>query len=532
MSVNTNEHRCPKMPAGAATAGRHRKDKKFAGKPLQLTLDGQVCTMRPFEPRIAKLFTYRHHLPAISGTAIRQCRRPLCCDADQGPFLDPDDNDLYLAHLAKSSQTFPEMVTGGLLAPLAVAAAKNGYRPKFVIESLCVERNQSASAEIECSHVLDFIERHSHGLIRHSLDSSDLSRLIGHVAQSFPKARIAVVGLKRQWLQSIYGKLSNDLKHQVTLADADDSPEFQLRVLLGTPFALRSANHLDRPYDIILLLDATEIANDRLMQTAIYRQRSRLYGLLPFETALPPRTKDLVFAAFGPMETLLSAFGRRVRCVETVFGRLDSQFSTLRASEWELIHTLIQQNQGRNSLVAAIAHGLAEGVPPTAQLNRRLPKRYQRRMNTVVLVDGVEHAARLGNILRKWSIVVDDGANLDGLPTNGRFRTVDGYSGHPPMNMIATSATAARLKWDRCDAVIWAGGGYDGPRLSHAQLSCPTDVNRPLLLVDINDRHHQQLRRQTVIRHRHYDDRDWFPLGANPAARRTQRYWRESGAAL
>lgn len=502
-----------------------------------IALHGQECVLTPHLPELAERFTYRHHRTNIAKDGVAQLEmrcRPLLPTAEDRVLPDPLDSDVYPPHLQhpvhNAIMPFPSMVTGGLALPVAVLAAARGYAPSFRMQTSAVVQKHRLAGELGC-HVCDFVESHAHGLIRHDLSVSGIARLIVRIAAAFPQAKLAFVSTRFELLQRIYDLLPAELQRETTLADAADVPDQPRRLLLGTAFALAPCTNWDDRRQITVLLDAAEITHER-MQMALLWQHTRLFGLSRLGTKLPPKTRDLMFAAFGPQETTLPSLGRRCRRVETVLCRPIGTFSRTPYEPWQLSRSQIQQLGLRNEMLSIVAHGVAKGNNIDDRLERPLSAAWQRPLQTLVLTDSVEHAEAIGRNMATWPIIVGDDAYLDGLPDPNRYQTVDRFLAGDAKNLIATTAAAARLDWERFDAVVWAGGGCDGPLPPFAKLTCPAGLDQRLLLVDVHDRHHAELRQQTAKRRRNYDACDWFPLGADDVACRCRRYWRERGVKL
>lgn len=299
---------------------------------------------------------------------------------------------------------------------------------------------------------------------------------------------------------------------------------YGMTVCMPDPLSRRVDDHRRH---LTFVLDATEVTHER-MQTALRGQHTGLFGLLRVDAALPPRTRDLIFAAFGPEMTTLPKLRYRSRRVETLFCKpLEIPFQSSALQRLEQVRREVWLNDVRNRGIAALAFGLSQGSVDVNRFAARLTAPWRRPLNVVVITESLEHAQNLGRLLYSWPIVADDDAYCDDLPPGPRPVTASVFATGTGSRAIATTASVRQLPWDRIETVVWAGGGSGGAPLPVDLLTCLTTEDRRLLLVDVNDRATVELRKDTATRRRRYEALDWFRLGRDADAARTQRYWRE-----
>src|SRR5262249_12857037 len=138
-----------------------------------------------------------------------------------------------------------------------------------------------------------------------------------------------------------------------------------------------------------------------------------------------------------------------------------------------------------------------------------------------------EHAMVLAKQLPGWPVVVGSHANEDGLTPDQLQRLHEPLNPFPvgPLHAIATPADLAELDLSLIGVVIQAEGGVGLPPLSMAQLAEPDqDPLRPLLLIDLIDRHHRELYRQSLRRQEAYAERGWFAVGVDPVQGRIEHF--------
>src|SRR5262249_12241645 len=133
--------------------------------------------------------------------------------------------------------------------------------------------------------------------------------------------------------------------------------------------------------------------------------------------------------------------------------------------------------------------------------------------SVVVLAANLEHALVLAERLPGWQLIVGAHANEDGLTPKQLQLLHEPLDPFPvgPLHKIVTPADLAEIDLSQIDVLIRADGGVGLPALSMAQLAVPDqDDVRPLLLIDLVDRHHRELYRHSRQRQEAYAERAWF----------------------
>ena len=75
--------------------------------------------------------------------------------------------------------------------------------------------------------------------------------------------------------------------------------------------------------------------------------------------------------------------------------------------------------------------------------------------------------------------------------------------------------------------LVWAAGGPGPIPIADGSLICPVEEPRSLLIVDVDDRHHPQLRRWARSRRDQYEQANWFAPGISTTTGRIERFLRE-----
>jgi hypothetical protein len=145
----------------------------------------------------------------------------------------------------------------------------------------------------------------------------------------------------------------------------------------------------------------------------------------------------------------------------------------------------------------------------------------------LVLVENVEHALALAPHLPGWPLltgphVCKEGLDAHHLEALGRGK--ESWTVQPACAVVTTTAVQA-VNLNDVDVLVRADGGVGLPPIPTAGLVVPNEQgDRPLLLVDLDDRHHPQLRKWSRTRKEAYLERGWLTPGVDPTRARVQRF--------
>jgi hypothetical protein len=184
----------------------------------------------------------------------------------------------------------------------------------------------------------------------------------------------------------------------------------------------------------------------------------------------------------------------------------------------------IWANPVRNRRVARLAKALAAGDGPGLAAEHPTIAAWAAGVDisrVIVLVEGIEHALALADRLPGWGLLAGPHVATAGLSARhrhileGRIRAGDVQ----PRRAIATLAGLAATDVERTGVIVRADGGVGIPGALESGLAMPYPAGRPLLLVDLDDRHHPELRRRSRARRAAYLDRGWAVDGtAGPSS--------------
>jgi hypothetical protein len=383
--------------------------------------------------------------------------------------------------------------------------------------------------------VVEHVARHDRGLVRYDADQVDPAKLVAQVARAWPEMNLTAVVSRRD--EAIR------LAYQLRAANVDafaftarTQPWVEKRVAITT-YSGMAYNPVEPEWQhVVLALDAAEATAKHPAWCLQHCLRARLYGLLPTHRRPSPYEEDLVRCLFGFHEHLVPRHGYVHRPVEVLW--VHGKGRPLRsdpANDLELKRHGVWRNKGRNRQVARVARALAEG--DQEQLKALLPSLPHARLpagprDVMVLVENVEHDLALMHKLPGWPVVTSMLADLDGLHPDQRAqlearRPAGAVSSVTRGIVTEAGLTNVQIDWTKVDVVVRADAGTGTLPLPAAALIVPAIAPRartPLLVIDLEDRHHPDLRRRAVRRRRAYQDSAWAPPGLDPAHLRIARF--------
>jgi hypothetical protein len=375
--------------------------------------------------------------------------------------------------------------------------------------------------------VVEYVARHDRGLVRYDADQVEPAKLVAQVARAWPQLNLTTVVTRRDDAMRLAYQLR--AAHVDAFAfTARNQPWLEKRVAVTTYSGL-AYNPVEPEWQhVVLALDAAEATGKHPAWCLQHCLRARLYGLLPTHRRLSPYEEDLVRALFGFQELLVPRHGHVGRPVEVLW--VEGKGRPLRsdpANDLELKRFGVWLNEGRNRQVARVARALADDDPE--QRKALLPSLPDTRLTAgpsrvLVLVDGVEHALTLMAKLPGWPVVTSGVADLDGLRPDQRAyleaRRPNGAVGSVTHGIVTEAGlNNVQIDWTGIGVIVRADAGTGSLPLPAAALTVPAVDPRartPLLVVDLADRHHPDLRRRAVRRRRAYVESGWARPGQTP----------------
>ena len=365
--------------------------------------------------------------------------------------------------------------------------------------------------------VLKLVHDNDHGLIRYKAGAVRPARLIAQVALAFPDMTIAVARKRRTDIHRLGRQLRRLLPGMVDVVDGT-CPKRLRRVVVTTFMGLAESAIEIEKLDILIVPGAAEVLEANARFAIPHAERARLYGFVEIGRHLAPYDEDWMTAVFGLEDVVIPRHGfiRRPVDVVAVKGaggqRLATDLETVsikRQALWR--HGL------RNRRIAALARAVADA--DHARLRAECPAVAARlasrggALKVALLVENVEHALAIAERLPGWPIKTGLHVATVGLP--GRLAALLAQrrwaGAGTPARAIVTMAGLEGSGLQLLDVLVRADGGkHVPPALDGIGIRASVHIIRPLLVVDIGDRHHPRLRQWARQRRAAYMERGWI----------------------
>ena len=384
------------------------------------------------------------------------------------------------------------------------------------------------------AELLTFVRSWDRGLIRYDgRGAVEPAWIIAQIALAYPQAKIAVMTASTSVGFRLRARISQWVRGVVMMKDDSGEQRRVGRVVVGTPSGLGHNSVELNKRDILIVPRAWEVLQNRF-QFALsgVDPNFRLFGLVPSGYKFSPYEFDWTVATFGFQEVFIPRHGYVQRPVRTVWLPVDGNPQIPHDANVPALKRLgVWQDLVRSRRVAQVARAISQ--QDLAWLQDHLPDAAPfvelfSPCRVLVLVESVEHALALANLLSNWPVIVGNDVIEYGLDPNQRHllaqrRALPNTTG-PVIATAAGLEMPGALDLNTVDVLVWAGAGAHLPSLPASQMICRPEQARGLLLVDFNDRHHPRLRRWSRFRQEAYMDAGWIAPGANPVRARIDQF--------
>jgi hypothetical protein len=440
----------------------------------------------------------------------------------------------FVRNLFKIEDDFGGLTTilpAGLESVAMHLLEKAGFEVSYSVETVLPPREIALPDVVAARRlgpvdkaVLKLVHDNDHGLVRFMAGAVKPARLIAQVAMAFPGATIAVAAKRRADVRRLGRQLRKHLPGMVDVVDGP-APKRLKRVVVTTFLSLGEPAVEIEKLDILIVPDAAEALEANARFAIPHAERARLYAFLEIGRRLAPYDKDWVTAVFGLEDVVIPRHGFIRRPVEVVAvnfaggQRLVADLETVsikREGLWR--HGL------RNRRIAALACAVADA--DHARLRAEWPavaaRLASRRgpLKVTVLVENLEHALAIAGRLPDWPIKTGLHVATVGLP--GRLAALLDKrrwagAGTPARAIVTLAGLEGSGLW-KLDVLVRADGGkHVPPALDNIVIRPSVHIIRPLLVADIDDRHHPRLRQWARQRRAAYMERGWIVDGVGPA---------------
>jgi hypothetical protein len=374
---------------------------------------------------------------------------------------------------------------------------------------------------------LSFVEQHERGVVQYDQTAVDPARLVAQVAAGWPDRTVAAVVRREEegkWLRGGLRSYGVD----ATLVTGRHHASGPSRVVVTTPVGLAYTPTEVEWLDILIAMDAQDATGKSYMECLSHAWRARLYGLLTVDARPAPLELDQMHALFGFQELFVPQHGHRLRPLRVINNSVKGGPELPAHANLVVLKRRGLWRHGlRNRRVARLARAFADGdtskltqmVGPAGAVHLTSP-------GVIILVENVEHALVLADVLPDWRVFTRADVCEDGL-TGDQIRRLheqrDPFAW--PLHAIVTMEVLPTLDFRWIDVLVRADGGVGLPPLNlEALVESDQGPVRPLLIADFNDRHHPVLRQRSRARQESYEDAGWFRPGIDPATARVERF--------
>jgi hypothetical protein len=412
-------------------------------------------------------------------------------------------------------------VKGGLFhAPLPPPAQEESSRPSI---------DRAA---------LEFVAQHDRGLVHYDADQVSPCCLIAQLAKAWPDRHFTVAVTRKEDAYQAADQLRAFGLNVVALTSGHH-PLVDNQVAVSTYLAMSSNVTEPEWQDVVIALDAVEATAKNSRWCLEHVERARLYGFLGVRRRLSPYDCDLVRSLFGFEELVIPRHGCRVRPVEVVWARGEGRAISAPKNELGLKRYGLWRNDPRNRQVSRLARALVAGLrDEVVRLLPSLPTNYVPPSPGLVfvLVENVEHASALLNKLPDWQVAFGGLAHLEGMAPEQVTKLLErrpvGDAELTPNNVIVTEGGLRNVNLHpaSCAVLLRADAGLGLPALPADFLTVSGhEPVAPLLVVDVDDRHHPALEQRVQRRQRAYGQGQWHSPNSNETKTRVAAFLEARG---
>ncbi len=411
----------------------------------------------------------------------------------------------------------------GLYSALQWRARQRGYElHRRITPSLSTLPEPCRTYWPRSPDVVQFVKEGSLGQIG-IRTGSEAVLLLADLARAYPAVRIAVLSKHSRQLNSLAVRLVEQGLEAVSISSGnpwpladDDSEDSHPQIVCSTP---RGAADLDLAgTDIVIVLDAASCQHEDMnLALSQIDARFRLFGLFHVNRSYAPSSVDAMLAVFGPEVIRLQEPGYMRRRVNYALVTTPLPHVRLERDHPRFGFRCYWHHERRNRRIKQLATALHAGERLDARkfgdVAAAIEQSGSSTPSVTILVERPVHAVELAKSLPDWPFIA---TNDDMQGRSGQYRNRakrNSRSLQRGTHQIVTVDAAKNWRGDVADVVIWAGGGQKADFLPHKWLRADGETDKPLLIVDFDDRHNDDAARMSRQRQSAYRNQDIFPAG-------------------
>lgn len=411
----------------------------------------------------------------------------------------------------------------GLYPALQWRAQQHGYElGRRITPSLSMLPAPRRTGWLQYPDVIEFIREKSLGQIGiHAGIEIDL--ILADLTLAYPAASIVVLGTHSRQLNALTERLVKrgiaaiSISSRDTSLFADDAPESpNKQVICSTP---RATADLDLAgTDIVIVIDGASCQHEGMnLALSQVDARFKLFGIFNVERNYASSSVDSMLATFGPEVIRLQEPGYIRRHVNYALVTTPNPLVNLKRDDLNFGVRCYWHHERRNRHIKQLATALHAGEQLDARKFGDVAAAIDQSGNpnpaVTILVERPVHAAELAKLLPDWAFIATTG-DMQGRSGQYRNRAKrNRRSLQRGTHQIVTVDAAKNWRGDVSDVVIWAGGGQRADFLPHKWLRADVGTDKPLVIVDFEDKHNDDAAGMSQQRQRSYQAQDIFPTG-------------------
>ena len=365
--------------------------------------------------------------------------------------------------------------------------------------------------------VVDAIRTRRGVMVRYDPAHVDPVRLVAQIALAWPLIRIVVACSRKAEVRRAVNHLcSVAVAADATFGGGELRPEeliTGIRVWVATYRGV-SAPHVDaRRADVVVLLDAREALGQLPAERVLGECHGRVVGLLPEHERLSHYERDRLWALTGMPPVYVPRHGLVRRAVRVVHVKNDAPVVPPDGTGLELLRQGVWRHPARNRRLARLASllragrldELAERFPAVASTLAGRPVG-----RVIVLASVVEHAERLAGLIRDAALVTSPTPPQPAAPPAETDESTAGTG-----LMVVTPDALGTIALGDNDVIVRADAGVALPPGLRPEHLFARQLGPELVVVDVADRHHPELRRAAHLRELAYHAEGWA-VGPHP----------------